>query len=331
MTILLIVIAITNVLAFLFSAIVFWGGKLLCKPFKVKIRYRRFGFAALAVCLIWNLMVLMGYSFGRFRYEVKEVEYADDRVPEAFDGYRIVHISDLHIGGFAGHEAFVDTLIQAVNAQHPDLICFTGDLVSISHREAIPFIQSLRSLKARDGVVAVLGNHDYGIYDRSFHTDAEREADRNALITLQRDSMDWKLLLNENYHLRHGNDSLCVIGLENQACGLSRKVRRGDLKAAMKGTEGSFSILLSHDPTQWNAEVVGQTEIPLTLSGHTHAMQFKLFGWTPCRWFYDHSDGMYIDGNQTIYVNIGLGELMPFRIGATPEITVITLKRNITS
>lgn len=318
---------LTNFLIFLFIAVLFFLLKWVCNIFKYKLRYKKFGLASLGVSLIWTLMLLYGYGFGRFTYEVKEVELSDIRIPEAFNGYRIVHISDFHLGGFEGHEAFVDSMVRVVNGLHPDLICFTGDLVSLSHSEALPFIRTLRGLQARDGVVSVLGNHDYAVYERAFMSDEERENDRQKLITLQRDSMDWRLLLNENFTIRHGLDSLCIIGLENQACGVHQKVRRGDLATAMSGTEGGYRILLSHDPSQWDAEVLGLADIQLTLSGHTHAMQFKLFGWTPCRWFYERSDGLYQVGEQRIYVNIGLGELMPFRIGATPEITLLTLVR----
>lgn len=318
---------ITNLLIWSVPALVWLLSKKVAKLLKKKIYYCRFGLFSLALSLVWNLMLLYGYSFGRFRYEVKEIEYESKTIPEAFDGYRIVQISDFHIGGFENHEAFVDTLVSVINRQHPDLICFTGDFVSLSHEEAIPFIKTIRKLNARDGVVSVLGNHDYAVYQYKLRTEEEREADRNKLVTLQRDSMDWRLLLNEHFTIRHGNDSICIIGVENQACGWKQKVRRGDLRAAMQGTEGSFQVLLSHDPTHWDAEVLNQTDIQLTLSGHTHAMQFELFGWTPCSWFFKRSNGLYKEGEQCLYVNKGIGELMPFRIGATPEITVITLKR----
>lgn len=322
---LIIVLLITNLLIFAIPGIIYLIANGIGKYAHYKLKYRRFGCVSLSLALLWTVMALYGFCFGRFKYEVIEVTVKDERLPDAFNGYRIVHISDLHLGGFIGHEAFVDTLVSVVNNLQPDLICFTGDLVSISHDEALPFIRSLRNLKARDGVVSILGNHDYGVYNRSSHNDEERELDRSKLIAIQRDSLDWQLLLNENMTIFHGQDSLCIIGLENQACGVHQKVRRGNLGMAMEGTEGSYRILLSHDPSQWDAEVLGQTDIPLTLSGHTHAMQFKVFGWTPCRWLYDRSDGMYQEGEQRIYVNIGLGELMPFRIGAEPEITVLTL------
>jgi len=318
---------ITNIILLVFPALLWFLLKIAFSLFKVKVRYKFFGISSLLFCLLWTLLYLYGYGLGRFRYQVNELSFADERVPEDFDGYRIVHISDLHIGGFHEHEAFVDTLVEVINKQHPDLICFTGDLVSISHEELLPYIHTLRNLKSRDGVISILGNHDYGVYQHSFQSDEEREADRSRLITLERDSMDWRLLLNENFIIRHGHDSLCIIGLENQACGIHQKVRRGDMQKATEGSGEGFRILLSHDPTQWDAEVLHQTDIPLTLSGHTHAMQFQILGWTPCSWFYERSAGLYTIDNQSVYVNIGLGELLPFRIGAVPEITVHTLRR----
>jgi len=325
---LVIVLVVTNLIIFLVSAILFLGWKYFMRLFKTKVHYRYFGYSAFALCAVWNLMALYGFGFGRFSYETNEIEYVDSRVPEAFDGYRIVHISDFHLGGFIGHEAFVDTLVSVINSHKPDLICFTGDMVSYSHQEAIPFIYTLRSLRARDGVFAVLGNHDYGVYDTQFQSDVERDADRAKLITLMNDSIDWRLLQNENYFIRHGQDSLCILGLENQAYGLRQKVRKGNMRETMMGSGEGFRILLSHDPSQWDAEVLNKTDIPLTLSGHTHAMQFMLFGWTPGEWFFKRSNGMYKVDDQCVYVNIGLGGLLPFRIGATPEITLITLRRN---
>lgn len=322
---LFVVLLVTNLLIFAIPGFIYLIAKVIGKYTHHKPKYRTFGYVSLFLALLWTVLALYGYCFGRFKYEVNEITLKDERLPDAFNGYRIVHISDLHLGGFIGHEAFVDTLVSVVNDLQPDLICFTGDLVSISHDEALPFVRSLRNLKARDGVVSILGNHDYGVYNRSSKNDEEREIDRAKLIDIQKDSLDWKLLLNENITIVHGQDSLCIVGLENQACGVHQKVRRGNLHKAMQGTDGSYRILLSHDPSQWDAEVVGRTDIPLTLSGHTHAMQFKVLGWTPCRWLYDRSDGLYQEGEQRIYVNIGLGELMPFRIGAVPEITVLNL------
>lgn len=305
---------------------ILWGGVRIVRKClrKGRVAYRPFGYVTLAVGVLWTLLLFYGYFWGRWRYEVVEWHCTDNRIPTSFEGYKIVHISDFHIEGFEDNPSFVDTLVNVINQQQPDLICFTGDLVSISHKGLLPFMLQLKRLQARDGVVSILGNHDYAVYDRRLDS-LTREQDRAQLIALERDELHWRLLLNEHFVLHHATDSIYIIGSENQACGPHQKVRRGNLAAALQGTEDGFKLLLSHDPSHWDAEVVGKTDVALTLSGHTHAMQFRVGGWTPCRWFYERSDGSYRQGNQQIYVNIGLGELMPFRIGATPEITVIKL------
>ncbi len=325
--ILSITLILTNLFVFfiitIFYSIIKWIGKW----FNIKVKYKRFGLISLSICLIWTLLALYGYCFGRFCYEIKEVKIEDERIPAAFEDYRIIQISDLHISGFIGHEAFVDTLVNAINRQKPDLICFTGDLVSITHKEVYPFIKSLQRLKARDGIISILGNHDYGVYNKQLDNNSDREKERENIIDIQRDSLDWNILLNGNYIIHHGNDSICIIGVENQACGVHQVVRRGDLTKALPKEKVSYSILLSHDPSHWKAEVTSHKEIALTLSGHTHAMQFRILGWTPSKWAYEECDGLYTNGEQKLYVNIGCGELLPFRIGATPEITQFTLKR----
>lgn len=327
MLILLITLAITIALLALLIALIWCITRFIAKrKYKKTIRYKRFGYTTIAFASIWTIMLVYGYKWGRWRYEVVKWTFKDCRLPKDFDGYRIVHISDMHIEGFDDNPAYLDTMVNAINKLSPDLICFTGDLVSFKHDGLIPHLETLKKLKSRDGIVSILGNHDYAVYERKFEKE-EMEADRKELIRLQREELNWKLLLNENLTLYHGNDSIAIIGVENQACGPHQKVRRGNLAEAIKGTEKMFQILLSHDPSHWDAEVKGYTDIPLTLSGHTHAMQFKILGWTPCRWFYKRSDGPYKEGKQQIYVNIGLGELMPFRIGATPEITLITLRK----
>lgn len=290
------------------------------------IRYRWFGRVSLFLCLLFVITTFYGYFFGRWKYEVTEWTYVDERLPKGFDGYRIVHISDFHLETFNDNPAYVDTIVNAVNSLHPDLICFTGDLVSFTHDGLIPFIPNLSRMKANDGVISILGNHDYAIYERSLDS-LSCELDRQQLIQSQRKDLNWNLLLNEHVTLHHNNDSIAIVGVENQACGMRQRVRRAKLTEALSSTEDIFRILLTHDPSHWDAEVVGKTDVPLTLSGHTHAMQCRVFGMTPCRLFFKRSDGAYKEGNQQLYVNIGLGELMPFRIGATPEITLITLKK----
>ena len=292
-----------------------------------RVRYRWFGVVSLSVSLLWGAMLFYGHLWGRWRHEVTTFTFCHPDLPPDFDGYRIVHISDLHLEGFLDNPAYLDTLIGEVNHLQPDLICFTGDLVSINHQEAAHFLPQLARLRAKDGVASVLGNHDYGVYDHTLDSLA-RERDVKQLITLQRDSLGWVVLLNEHITLHHKADSISLLGTENQNCGPHQRVRRGNLDKTLEGTEGMFRILLTHDPTYWDTEVADKRDIPLTLSGHTHAMQFRVMGLTPCSLLFPQTCGAYHVGDQTLYVNIGLGQLMPFRIGATPEITLITLRKS---
>ena len=295
-----------------------------CARFAVP--YRPFGWSALALVTVCVLSIVYGYFVGRFRLVTKEVTFRHPDVPEAFDGYRVLQISDLHLSTFDDAPQRLQRVVDAINAQHPDVICFTGDLVSFTSKEVEPYVTILRGLKATDGVVSVLGNHDYATYVHSFTEEQKRQAVQS-LICMERDTLGWQLLLNESKLLVRGGDTLSILGCENQSCsgnGIS-PIKRGNLQQAMAGTSG-FRVLLSHDPTHWRGEVLGKA-IPLTLSGHTHAAQFRLFGWTPARWFYPESDGLYTEGDQALYVNQGIGCTVPFRINAPQEITVITLKR----
>lgn len=295
------------------------------------VRYRPFAVASIVAVALWALVMAYGYYFGRFRHEVKHVEMTFSNLPPAFDGVRLVHISDLHLDSWTGHEAVLDSIVSDINALNPDIICFTGDLVSIKAEELQRFRHILTRLHTRPGgygIFSVLGNHDYMPY--AYKDDPrQRAADRRQLIAFQQDTLGWHLLMNHHAVLRRGGDHITVIGCENQSVGFHSVIRRGNLAAAMppRQSPDAFSILLTHDPTQWRKEVVGKTAIPLTLSGHTHAMQFRVCGITPVKLVYPECDGIYTAGSQTLYVNIGLGGTMPWRVGATPEITLITLRR----
>lgn len=291
--------------------------------FSWSISYKPFGLTALVLLLVWCLLFLYGNIFGRFRSEVTKFDYTNSYIPESFDGYNIVHISDIHLDGWKGHEKDLQKIVDKVNALSPDLICFTGDLVSLSPNETADFVSILKQLKAKDGVVSVLGNHDYIPYSRKKASD--REKDIEEIIRFEKETLGWTLLLNENITINHSNDSIAILGCENQSVGAHPVIQRGDLCRTMEHTDNMFRILLTHDPSQWRKEVVGKTTIPLTLSGHTHAMQFRIFGYTPSSFAYPECDGLYAEGKQSLYVNIGLGGTMPMRIGATPEITLITL------
>lgn len=278
----------------------------------------------LAIGLGGMFMVLYGTVSGWHRYQVKEVTFESADLPEAFNGYKIVQFSDLHIGTIAKYPKQVQRLVNIINQQKGDLIVFTGDLVNHRASELNGVEHILGQLRAPDGVYSVLGNHDYSPY---FKWKSPREQVANFEELKRKEAeMGWKLLNNANTLIQRKDTCIALVGVENQ--GLPPFPEKGDLPKAIKGTEGLFKVLLSHDPTHWRREVLPDTDIQLTLSGHTHAMQFILFGFTPASWFFKENRGMYYENDRALYVNIGVGEVMlPFRFGAWPEITVITLQK----
>lgn len=288
--------------------------------------YKPFGWSALALVVLTILLISYGFIVGRYRTVVKEVIIENPDVPAAFDGYRMVHISDLHVSTFQSNPAKLEKTIEKINRLEPDLICFTGDMVSMTADELLPFVPMLRLLQAKDGVVAVLGNHDYATYVHQYSAEQKLQS-LERLIAFERKDLGWHLLLNESMTVERAGEKLTIIGCENQSCsgnGIS-PIKRGELSKAIQGTDG-FRVLLTHDPTHWRGEVL-DTDIQLTLSGHTHAAQFRVLGWTPASWFYNENQGLYTEKGQMLYVNTGIGCTVPFRIGVPQEITVLTLKR----
>ena len=280
---------------------------------------------------LWGLMSLLlpptmiayGSLIERNCFKVKEIAIRMENLPESFDGYRIVHISDIHARSFEGREKHLQRAMDKINALNPDIIAFTGDLITMTPDELEIQSPALGSLKAGDRVFSVLGNHDYSMY-----SDASPEARQKHLENLiaSEKALGWDLLMDENRIIRRGTDSIAVIGVQNTSP--SRHFpSKGDLGKASEGTEGMFRILLSHDPMHWEAEILGK-DYPLTLSGHTHAMQLSLLGWSPSRLMFKQYRGLYTKNGQAIHVNPGLGEtIFPARIGVRPEITLITLTR----
>ena len=268
--------------------------------------------------------ILYGAFFGTENFQIRETTILSKELPKGFENYRIVQISDIHCGSWAGNTKALQKAVNLINAQEPDLIVFTGDLVNNIATELDEFMPVLSQLKAKDGVYSVLGNHDYAMYI-PWESPEKKEENLIALKQKQAD-MNWILLNNRHVKLYQNGDSLALIGVEN--CGRPPFPNYAKLPEAMEGTEGMFKILLSHDPSSWRREVLPETDIQLTLSGHTHAMQTKIFGFSPAVWVYPEYEGLYTEGGQMLYVNIGLGHLMyPLRLGAWPEITLLTLKR----
>ena len=268
--------------------------------------------------------ILYGAFFGTENFQIRETTILSKELPKGFENYRIVQISDIHCGSWAGDTQALQKAVNLINDQEPDLIVFTGDLVNNIATELDEFMPVLSQLKAKDGVYSVLGNHDYAMYI-PWESPEKKEENLIALKQKQAD-MNWILLNNRHVKLYQNGDSLALIGVEN--CGRPPFPNYAKFPEAMEGTEGMFKILLSHDPSSWRREVLPETDIQLTLSGHTHAMQTKIFGFSPAVWVYPEYEGLYTEGGQMLYVNIGLGHLMyPLRLGAWPEITLLTLKR----
>lgn len=280
---------------------------------------------------LWGLLSLLlppvfiayGAIWERNRFEVKEVCLDFGNLPESFDNYRIVHISDIHARSFEGREEHLKRAVETINSLDADLIAFSGDLISMEPGELDSIAPILKDLKAKDGVISVLGNHDYCQYTQV--DQQTKEAYLKELIHREGE-MGWKLLLNENLIIRREEDSIAVIGVENTSP--SRHFpSKGNLDKASQDTEGMFRILLTHDPMHWEHEIIGM-DYPLTLSGHTHAMQLSVLGWSPSQLIFRQHKGLYTKDGQNLYVNIGLGEtIFPARIGARPEITLITMRK----
>lgn len=266
-----------------------------------------------------------GFIEGWKRLELKHITFTSPDLPPYFDGYRLVQITDFHLGSFPPGNDFVQKVVDATNNEEPDMILFTGDLVNNQASEVEPYLDTLRQLHASDGIYSIWGNHDYCEYGNN-HSIGALKRNRRMLYGYQ-ESLGWHQLMNEHHVVSHGMASIAIIGVENP--GQPPFTNRSNLKKAMKGLKPDmFKILLSHDPHHWRREVVGK-KIQLTLAGHTHAGQLKIGKWTPARMAFKEWGGAYRIGEQMLYVSSGIGGSFPFRLGAWPELTVITLKRDL--
>ena len=266
-----------------------------------------------------------GFIEGWKRLELKHITFTSPDLPPYFDGYRLVQITDFHLGSFPPGNDFVQKVVDATNNEEPDMILFTGDLVNNQASEVEPYLKTLGQLHAQDGIYSIWGNHDYCEYGNN-HSIGALKRNRRMLYGYQ-ESLGWHQLMNEHHVVSHGMSSIAVIGVENP--GQPPFTNRSNLKKAMKGVDPDmFKILLSHDPHHWRREVVGK-KIQLTLAGHTHAGQLKIGKWTPARMAFKEWGGAYRIGEQMLYVSSGIGGSFPFRLGAWPELTVVTLKRDL--
>ncbi len=285
--------------------------------------------AGLIAAAIPFATMLYGMARTAFNLQVKKKTVYYDDLPAAFEGLKIAQISDLHSGSFSS-SAFFAEAVDRILEMKPDLIFFTGDLVNNEASEAEPHINEFKRLKARLGVHSILGNHDYGDYG-PWANQAAKDANLVRLKEVHQES-GWNLLLNNNHVLEADGEKLAIVGVENW--GASRHFPKyGDLDKAVAGVEDiPFKILLSHDPSHWDAKIKEHPQkFQLTLSGHTHGAQFGIeipgIKWSPVQYLYKQWAGLYEDGGQNIYVNRGLGFIGYMgRIGIQPEITLLELK-----
>ena len=269
---------------------------------------------------------------GKYNYKVhRETIYFDD-LPQAFDGFTITQLSDIHSGSFDNTEA-MQRGIDLAKSQNSDMFVFTGDLVNNAAWEIEPYISNFGQIKAPYGQYSILGNHDYGDYIQ-WNSAAEKEANLKKLMEHHK-VMGYRLMMDENVELEKNGQKITLIGVQNWGKGF---IQLGDLNKALKGVDkDAFKILLSHDPTHWEEKVrYNPTTIHLTLSGHTHGAQFGVetanFKWSPVKYRYVDWAGLINHKNRYLYVNRGFGFLaFSGRLGIWPEVTVLTLKRSVTT
>lgn len=288
---------------------------------------------ALGLASIPFASLLYGMYRGKYNYKVLSYNLEFEDLPDAFDGFKITQISDIHSGSF-DNQTKVQYGVDLVNQQKSDLVLFTGDLVNNRADEIKPWIKIFNKIKAEFGVFSILGNHDYGDYMR-WESPAAKRKNMEDLYDAHNE-MGWDLLLNESRFIEKDGERLAIIGVENWGSGFKKA---GDLnKALNKVSEKDFKILLTHDPSHWEAQVIPHPfKIHLTLSGHTHGMQFGIeipgiIKWSPAKWRYKQWAGVYGENKQYLNVNRGFGYLAyPGRVGMWPEVSVITLSKSKSS
>lgn len=273
------------------------------------------------------LFTFYGIIYGRYQYKVNNVKLTFPSLPDKFNGFKIVQISDWHIGSYYNKPDKIEDVVRKINSLDPDILLFTGDLVNNVSSEVDEFIPSLKKLKAKYGKYSILGNHDYGDYVQ-WKSEDDKVANLNRLIGIE-EEIGFTMLNNESTEIVMDDQKISLIGVENW--GLPPFPQHGDLNLAMQKTDSiPFKILMSHDPSHWDEEVLKKTDINLTLSGHTHGMQFgfmlKNMKWSPVKYKYPRWAGLYKESGQKLYVNVGIGYIgFPGRVGIRPEITVFEL------
>lgn len=312
--------------------IVFYVSKLRTKPANsgdIMTRSEFITKVSFVAAAIPFTSILYGMFVGRFNFRVIRQAISFEELPQSFDGLRIVHISDMHIGSFYNNFGAVQKGIDMINELDADYVVFTGDMVNNYAEELEGWIPYLSKIKAKKGKFSILGNHDYGDYAQ-WNSKEDKMANLELLKKYIKET-GFQLLLNENVNIDSGSDTIKLVGLENWGHG--RFSKYGDLQKSMQDViEDDFTILLSHDPSHWDEQVLGKTNINLALAGHTHGMQFGVtignVSWSPSKYRYPRWGGLYTEGKQHLYVNRGFGYLgLAARIGMPPEITLLELKK----
>ncbi len=274
------------------------------------------------------LSVAYGASIGRNDIQVNFVTIKSNKIPKSFDGYKIAQFSDTHIGNIVLSNDIFKRLADSINKYNVDLIAQTGDLVNMTHKELNPqIISKLKRLKSKDGVVAVLGNHDLGFYVPS--KDMAKEI-FDSIRVYQREKLGWRLLENQNFFVHRGGDSIAISGVTYPKNlnhnNINSYFGGSNIEQALRGVNDSvFTVMASHTPSLFDS--LAAKPVDLMLSGHVHAMQLKIGKWSPSKFLFEKYSGLYNDGDRQLYVNDGFGFVFyPFRMGAKPEITIFSLK-----
>ena len=275
------------------------------------------------VPILWFILIY-GSFVGFSELEINRHIYTSPDIPKAFNGYRIVQFSDAHVGSYTdSRKEILQWAVDSINALRPDLIVFTGDLQNVKPEELYSQMDILSRLKAKDGVYSVLGNHDYAKYVDC--SEAEKAANCRETVSLEK-QLGWTLLQNEHRYIERGKSRIVIAGMENDGDGKNFP-QKGNISKTLKGVDDDdFILMLEHDPSSWRRKIIPDGRAQLTLSGHTHKMQFSLFGWCPLSLTGKEVNGWYNEDEQSLFVSAGLGGLIPFRFGAPGEIVVITLK-----
>lgn len=303
--------------------LVFVLSSLLGRAFRHLFRLKRNwgNYVGVVLVLLVLAAVIEGSMFGTRRFQVRRVSLSFPTLPQKFDGYTIVQFSDAHLGSSQGD--FLRLVVDSINAQQADLVVFTGDLQNMLPHEVRPYAQTLRAIRARDGVFSILGNHDYSMY---VSAPQEEKAALERTLIREEKQLVWHLLRNQSATLRRDADSIVVAGEENG--GTKRFPQKDDLGKTLQGIgPEAFVVMLQHDPSAWRRSILPGSNAQLTLSGHTHGGQLSIFGVRPTQFTTKEDYGLYQAQGRWLNVTGGIGGFVPFRLGMKPEIVVITLRR----